>query len=152
MPRINIPEKVCPHCNGTMWFKFNVKNKLSTSIVYRCVKRVLDINRKSKRNPINAKKALDKYRQTENFKSVQSLYYSNNKEKIIKRSKDWKSKNKDRYNEMIYKSKKSYSKNLTDYYIKNLLVKREPHLKTDDISQDLIDMKRTQLLLMRQIA
>jgi hypothetical protein len=151
MPVINIPEKVCPHCGDTKWYNFNVKNKTSNSIVYRCAKRVLDTNRKSKRNPLNAKKALDKYRQTEKFKSVQSLYYSNNKEKIIKRSKDWKSKNKDRYNESIYKSKKSYSKNLTDYYIKNLLVKREPHLKADDISQDLIDMKRTQLLLMRQI-
>ena len=151
MPAINIPDKICPHCGDTKWYKFNVKTKSSISIVYRCVKRVLDTNKKSNRDSLSAKRALDKYRKTDKFKLVQDAYYASNKEKIIERNKDWRSKNKTRYNESVNISKKVYIDNLTDYYIKELLTKRQPELGYSDIPQELVDLKRKQLLLTRQI-
>jgi hypothetical protein len=151
MPTIDIPDKICPHCGGTKWYKFNVKTKSSREIVYRCVKRVLDTNKKSNRDSISAKKALDKYRKTDKFKLVQNAYYISNKEKIIERTKEWRSKNKTRYNKSVNNSKKIYGDNLTDYYIKQLLTKRQPELSYSDIPQELIDLKRKELLLKRKI-
>jgi hypothetical protein len=152
MPTIDIPDKICLHCGGTKWYKFNIKTKSSTTIVYKCVKRVLDINKKSNSGSISAKKALDKYRKTDRFKLVQNTYYASNKERILERTKDWRSKNKTRYNESVNISKKVYIDNLTDYYIKELLTKRQPELNYSDIPQELIDAKRAQILLLRQIA
>lgn len=50
MPSIDIPDKICPHCNGTKWYIITIKTKSFERIAYKCVKRVLDINKKSNCN------------------------------------------------------------------------------------------------------
>lgn len=151
MPTINIPDKVCPHCNGTKWYVVKVKRKTCTSIIYKCVKRVLDINKKSNCKE-SRKKALIKYRNTEKFKIKQTSYYNENKEKVIERAKNWRCNNKEQYLNLIRKIKNRYTNNLSDYYIKNQLIKREKHLCSSDIPEELIVIKRKQLLLKRQTA
>ena len=65
-------------------------------------------------------------------------------------SKDWHSKNKEK--EII--RRKEYNvfqtENLTDYYIKSLII-RPGDLEYIDVTQEMVDMKRKQVLLLRQI-
>jgi hypothetical protein len=150
MPKLSIPEKVCSHCGGNEWYTAVIKNKSSTKIIYKCVKRVLDINKRSNCTE-SRKRALDKYRETEKFKLVQHTYYESNKEKIIEKTKNWISNNVEQYNRLIYKQKKLYIDHLSDCYLKNLLTKRQSDLKFSDITTDLIELKRKQLTLTRKI-
>lgn len=109
MPTLNIPEKICPHCNGTLWYARKVMSiKTGEKFRYRCHKKICE-----------------------------------QREKVALRIKE-----KDR----AYQ--KNSVKNLSDRYIVHVLVshKCRGFLFKKDIPQDLINMKRNQLLLKRQIA
>lgn len=104
MPKIDIPDKVCPHCGGTRWYMFNQDDYIK----YYCYKKRTDAHKKFLReNP--------------------------EKHKTYRRSSG------------VQKSKK-----LTDTYLKERIV-YNTDLSFKDIPQELIELKRKQLLLTRQI-
>ena len=108
MPVINIPEKVCPHCNGTLWYARKVISiRTGEKLRYRCYKKI-----------------------------------SEQREKVALNLKE-----KDR----AYQ--KTNVENLSDRYIVHVLVsyKCRGLLFKKDIPQELIKIKREQLLLKRQI-
>ena len=108
MPIIDIPEKVCSHCNGTRWYARKVISiKTGEKVRYRCYKKI-----------------------------------SEQREKVALSLKE-----KDK----AYQ--KTNVKNLSDRYIVHILVnyKCRGLLFKKDIPQELIKIKRDQLLLKRQI-
>jgi hypothetical protein len=104
MPTIDIPDKICTHCGGTMWYTF----KQGKYIKYYCFL-------KKEENLIN--------------------FYKLNPEK-----------------RKVYKKKcdRQKSVRLTNTYLKELII-QYTDLSFNDIPQELIEIKRKQLLLIRQI-
>jgi len=128
MPIINIPEKVCLHCGGTEWYARKVFRKKTQSEGYRYVcnlKKTEIIKEWVKKNPEKYAKGRKKVRLDINYKEKSSVYQKTNVQ------------------------------TLSDRYIVSTIItaaKARGVLYKKDIPQDLIDMKRTQLLLKRQIA
>ena len=61
MPIINIPEKVCPHCNGTMWYARERKKIKGSVFTYSCVKYVKEkMSNWIKENPEKHKESIRK--------------------------------------------------------------------------------------------
>jgi len=122
MPTIDIPDKVCSHCGNTKWFARLNKNKIP---YYTCYKKKserdkLYINNNREHFRKLYRKNSKKYNKTEKFK-IWSRQYQNN-----------------------------MTKNLSDRYVKSLIVKDE-NLSFKDIPQDLVELKREQLRLFRDI-
>ena len=100
-----------------------------------------EFNPKSNRQKCCCKKCT-----IENNKECEKLYYEENKEK----RKKYLEKNKEK-RKVIHKKYREYNrKNLTDQYIKRLLI-NETTLKFEDIPQELIEMKRQHLMCLRKL-
>ena len=134
MPTIDIPDKICPHCGGTKWrteyrkkpTKADPDKKL---IRYRCaVKGKERHDRWAENHP-------DRWKSYSNRKKPEG-YYKTPKE--LERAR--------------LKAKRE-SDNLEDNYIYRMILTRHhrDELKRSDIPQKLIDLKRAQLLLTRQL-
>lgn len=126
MPVVNIPEKVCPHCNGTMWYARKVFRKKTSSEGYRYVcnlKKIETVMTWREKNPERYVKAVEKARLNRR-NETNCAYYKKNVE------------------------------SLSDRYIVSTIIGRHGRgiLYKKDIPQELIDMKRIQLSLLRQIA
>lgn len=164
MPTVDIPDKICPHCGGTKWMSGIIRrtNKKGDQIcytVYRCVVKAketamqyktnnLDLVRKLERDkqkrkrldPVFRKKASDRYKR----------YYSHNKEKVSETQKAWVKNNLDKRRTISRKSASKYIASLREGYLVRCIISNT-FLKRPDIPQDLIELKRTQLSLMRQL-
>ena len=131
MPTIDIPDKICPHCGGTRWKiktdKYTKKDgSISLSTWYLCHKKNYDYSKITKaKNPEKYRninnKASSKRRKTEEFKQWNSVY------------------------------QKKLVANNYPLYLARLIVKYSDELNSKDVPQELIDLKRKQLLLTRQI-
>jgi hypothetical protein len=145
MPTIDIPDKICPCCGGTIW-KIQYKkqpikddpNRIKEYI--HCAVRSQEILNTWK------EKNSDKLREYWKVKSIEQ-------NKIRKESGYWKtSKMRERSR---LKAKKDSDK-LSNHYIINKLVqnhnaKNTIKLDASDIPQEMIEIKRKQLQLTRQI-
>lgn len=130
MPTIDIPDKMCIKCGFIKW-------------------RISKIGRKACVNCSNAnarknhKKGSYKIKYDKNPELYRNLYK--------KRSKKYKELNKS----ILYTKNKDYlakqREQLGDLYIKHILTKHCDSLTFLDIPQELIEIKRKQLLLTRQI-
>jgi len=136
MPTIIIPDKICSHCGGNKWC-FNEKGNR-----YQCHIKVLENHKR---------------------------HYNNNKEKEIQRNLEYKKKNKEKHTAYSKQYFESYrkteryknslrirgnkrSEELTDSYIKDRLFQESNRiLKFNDFDQSLIELKRKQLVLKRQL-
>lgn len=126
MPAINIPDKVCPHCNGTMWYTRKVFRKKTSSEGYRYVC---------------------------NLKKIEQVmtWRQKNPEKYVKALKKGRLNRRNQTNCMYYKKNVEF---LSDRYLVSTIIgaaRARGILYKKDIPQELIDMKRNQLLLKRQI-
>ena len=131
MPTIDIPDKICPHCGGTKWNlmtdKYTKKDgTISVSISYLCHKKRYDREKKTRaKNPEKYRninnKASSKRRKTEEFKQWNSVY------------------------------QKKLVANVYPLYLARLIVKYTDDLNWRDIPQELIEIKRKELLLTRQL-
>jgi len=151
MPTIDIPDKICPHCGGTRWYQ---KMRNGYIINYCNNKRIEATKRYEKNHP--EKKTERRHK-----------YYLKHKEKELSRSIKWQKDNPEKYKPVrekanlkyriskkgkskIYKRDKSYRESITDAYIKRLAIQKS-NLSYSDVPQELIELKRKQLLLIRQI-
>jgi len=133
MPTIDIPDKICPHCGGTSW-RTEKYNTLKKGVVIR-------------------------YRCSEEHRERERRYYQSHKEEV----KIYNSERiRDGYNKTpkmreYYKlfSKKQRDE-LSDNHIKKIIaygMRRTDKIsiRQNELPEELILMKRKQLLLKRQI-
>ena len=121
MPTIDIPDKICSHCGGTGWKIEYEKRPYWIRTRYRCVKQAQERRDRWKLNNPERAKELDKNRDRKNDS------YRKYQLKRYHRDKD----------------------NLTDRYIKHLIA-HQNELSQSDIPKELIELKRKQLLLIKQ--
>jgi hypothetical protein len=133
MPTVEIPDKICSCCGGVKWRveKYTTLKKGEVTR-YRCA--------------INASKRTKKY------------YYLNINECRENNKLRQRKVNKTPKGRLYHRTRtKNEVENLTDNYIKKVIylsLKREDvckNLRYKEVSQDLIEIKRKQLLLTRQI-
>jgi hypothetical protein len=123
MPTIDIPGKICTHCGGTKWKIEYEKRPYWIRTRYRCAKQAQErCNRWALKNP-------------EKLKEI----YKNQKKDY--KTSSYRKKQLEKYH---------YNKdNLTDRFIKHRIAHMN-ELSQSDIPQELIELKRKQLLLIRQ--
>jgi hypothetical protein len=130
MPTVDIPDKICPHCGGTKWKIEYEKRPYWIRTRYRCAKK--------------SQERLDKW-QLKNPEKL--LEYSRRGSKVKTLKSYWKSEAyRGKQNKRYYINKE----NLTDRHIKHLLA-HESELSQSDIPQELIEIKRKQLILKRKL-
>jgi hypothetical protein len=151
MPTIDIPDKICPHCGGIRWYQ-RMRNGY---IINSCNNKRIEATKRYEKNHPEKK--------TER----RHKYYLNHKEKELSRSIKWQKENPEKYKPVrekanlkfrnsekgksyIIKRDKSYRDSITDSYIKRLAIQNS-NLSYSDIPQPLIELKRKQLKLKRQI-
>ena len=160
MPTVIIPEKICSHCGGNKWYqhgnrywcyirrnekekalrknrdkeKYNNFRRLTNSYKEILLKEKEKRKEYRKLNPIIKKTPLTTAQRS-------AKYYLN-----IKDNPKYKIKNVSRANKHFERNKEE----LNDKYIKSILCSGY-ELSFIDIPQDLIDLKRKQLLLTRQL-
>ena len=78
-------------------------------------------------------------------------YYQANKECRNSYRRKWALENPDKEKQYARKSNKKQRDNLSDYYVSRAIVGRDKSIKSKDLSPDLVELKRKQLLLTRQI-
>jgi hypothetical protein len=148
MPTVTIPDKICSHCGGNKWFLSYSKYKNKVYENYTCT-----IIRSEKRKLID-KKSRDKVKHTEDYKiknkeRVQRWYLLN-----TERSKNNVKKaiinNPDKYRNIQRRNRQKYKDTLNANYLKDLICSKTT-LSFSDIPQELIELKRKQILLTRQI-
>jgi len=134
MATIDIPDKICPHCGGIRW---RIEHKTLAAgnkvEVYRCAVRAIERSNKWKsRHPENVRE--------HNIKSCKR-----------RREKGYFKTPKEQERNRIRTRKEAET--LCDNYIQRLIFSSPDieDLKRSDIPQKLIDLKRKQLLLTRQL-
>jgi hypothetical protein len=157
---VNLPDKICPHCNGTKWITTSNKHickncNISIYHGYQCYTR----------NKENRLKQIDKKR--EDSKAYYKKYKANpeNLKKIKERSKDrylkygqkYREKSKiqakryrDNNREKVINKKRENRLNLTDQYIKQTIV-IDTNFKYSEIPKELVEIQRKSLQLKRKV-
>jgi hypothetical protein len=157
MPTIDIPDKICSHCGGTKWYH-RIYSRVSkvTGKPYECYE-CRNCNIKHSKNW-----ALNNINKLKEIKKKSYLKYKDNDLKRKRNAENAKRyrkcvKDTPEYKERIKKySVKSFQilkNSLSDRYIKDKLIYESGQkvLDRNDIPQELIEIKRKQLLLTRQI-
>jgi hypothetical protein len=157
MPTIDIPDRICPHCGGTKYYH-RVYKRISKVTgknyeFYEC--RTCNI-KSSKNYALNNK---DKVKE---IKLKSYLKYKNDSTKKEKNRINTKKYRKSKRNNLEYikRTKNSAKKafqtlknSLSDRYIKFRLMytSGKKVLDKEDVPQELVELKRKQLLLKRKI-
>lgn len=165
MPTVDIPDKICPHCGGTKWcvfqkkdwrsFKFHGKLKYYTD--YSCGNVSENGCARLKRLKYNPLKPRIKV--TEEYtRNRINKYHKENKHKWPSQSKENHREtcrklyhNNPKYKERLNESARKYASELTDAYIKKMITSKSDILFAKDVTPELIELKRKQLLLTRKI-
>jgi hypothetical protein len=71
-----------------------------------------------------------------------------NAAKNLERNRIWVQKNRDAYRRRARESHRRQRENLSDGYVRNLF---QPYLKADQVPQALVEVKRQQLALLREV-
>jgi hypothetical protein len=136
MPTVEIPDKICPHCGGIKWkteYRKSTKDPNVKILMYRCAVKGNERNYKWKRE--NPEKAREHNKRSCRNRRANG-YYKTPKEQERNRQRA-----------------KKDSTTLCDNYVYRIIF-NDPeikHLSRSDIPQELIETKRKQLLLKRQI-
>jgi hypothetical protein len=158
MPIVNIPDKVCPHCDGTHWYTRTTKDGVLIQI---CSIKRNEYNKKwrdrfPEKHKVIGKRSRDKRKHTDEYKrkNVERAVKWNkaNPEKSKLYIKAALLRHKKRYKEMSKETDKRFRETLHDSYMIRLIRGNTPSLYLPDIPQELIDLKRKQILLKRQIS
>ena len=86
----------------------------------------------------------------EKVRAAHIKYYQKNRTICIERALEWQKKNRSKINKIKGRYRKKKSKNLNSSYIKHLLYVQF-RLKSSEIPQELIELKRKQLFLYREL-
>lgn len=134
MPTIDIPDKICPHCGGIRWkSEYKTLAKGDKVLIYRCSVRATERNKRWK---LKHPEAVREHNITSCRKRRANGYFKTPKEKERSR--------------LISKKQRD---TLADNYVYKQIFS-DPNIKIvsrADIPQEMIEIKRKQLLLTRQI-
>ena len=126
MPTIDIPDKICPCCGGTKWRVEHCSGIYKDRLRYRCSN--------------NAAKRTKKYYYSNIERSRESSRIRNHTRERTPELKEYENS-----------KRREYAINLTDTYVKrvifNSLSRCVDGITFDDISKELIDMKRNEMIL-----
>lgn len=159
MPTIDIPDKICPHCGGTKWFLVYQKYKDKVYTIYNCyVKRKEGYKKWNAENRekrcLIYKKSKNKVKHTQDYiaknRKRAAEYYKKYPEKVYAHARISRLKNPEKCNLASKLKKREYVETASDPYIKSLVC-YHTNLSYHDIPQDLVELKRKQLLLKRKI-
>ena len=161
MPIINIPEKVCSHCNGTRWYTRTTKHGV---LIQVCSLKKDEYNKKWRLKAPETYKAIrirsrNKVKHTEEYKAKNlkrsTNYCKENREKVrlqlANTHSKYKEKYKEKYAEKVKERTKFNTETLSNSYIIGLIRGNTTGLYSFDIPEDLVELKRKQLILIRQI-
>jgi hypothetical protein len=159
MPTIIIPDKICIQCNLPKYiYDFYALKGPCSKLCIKCYNK----NYYQKNKKEASKKASLKYANLSKEEKVKKIQYvitwkKNNPDKLkiynkrthIRRYSDSKTRKKclDNTRDHLKKAKQ----NLLDYYIKNLINKKREGLSNKDIPQELVELKRKEVLLKRKL-
>jgi len=104
------------------------------------------IYRENNKEKITAQSKIYCEKNKESIRAKHKIYRENNKEKMTSKHKIYYENNK----EKITSKRKIYRENLSDSYVKELLTGKSG-LSCKDIQQELIEIKRVQILIKRHI-
>lgn len=159
MPTIDILNKICPHCGGTKWFLIYQTYKDKVYTIYNCRLKVDERNKKwndknKEKRCLIYKRSRDKVKHTQDYiaknRKRAAEYYKKYPEKVYAHSKINRIKNPEKYNLYSKLKKMKYVETAADPYIKSLIC-QDNNLSYKDVPQELIKIKRKQLLLKRKI-
>ncbi len=155
MPTIDIPDRICPHCGGTKW-QINVPKDGYKR--YYCFFKAAE-NRKRWRSTDEGKAYTNSYYKTEAGKKHKKKYLKKESTKKLianlakaKYHRDM-LKDPEKVRNKKNSSNKKLREKLTDGMVKHYIIRsyKESGLSAFEIPQELIEIKRKQLLLTRQI-
>jgi hypothetical protein len=158
MSTLIIPDKICSHCGGNNWRVWNIKHKDFISTNYRCVLKDKEAQKKWRENnyekyrysiKVSREKNIHKYLEKE--KILKRNYYLKNKDFFIKQSAKWQKNNIESYKKSARKCRMRSCVNLEDTYIKLMVCHHDKFIKYSDVTPELIELKRKQLILTRII-
>jgi hemolysin-activating ACP:hemolysin acyltransferase len=144
MPTLYIPDRICPHCQGTKW---NVTYREGKSPQYTCA--VILKERARKRYLANPEMYKEKAKRRSSrlwlIKDPAVL------EKLYAKQREWKRNNPDKVKAYKRKTGTRIRNTMTDEYIKRQIIQLDgfEHLSFNTIPQRLIEIKRKQLSLFR---
>ena len=152
---------VCPICKKCInkyhkeYRKNNKEKLLEYSKEYRKnnkdMKKIHD-KKYYEKNKEEIKESCEKWRENnkEEIKEYSKEYRKNNKEKLLEYSKEYRKNNKEKIKKDQDWWNKKYNKDLRNAYIKNQL-KYTEKVPTEQITPEMIELKRQQLKLFREI-
>lgn len=145
MPTVDIPDKICPHCGGTKWYKRKHK-KSKNGIRYTCS---IKVNEQSKKYNKKITKDPEKLKK---IKARQKTWEQNNKEKrklyVDKYLQTEKGKLVKAKKEKLNDARKR--ERLNDVYLRKQL-KHHFKLPSEFITEDSMNKYKTYLLAFRQL-
>jgi hypothetical protein len=146
MPTINIPDKICPHCGGIKW---HIAYRKYKNPQYTCF--ILLREREKKRYLANPEPYKQRAKQ-----ATSRLWLIRDPEVLEKRyakQAEWRKNNPDKVRAYKRKAEKKIRTSMNDEYIKRQIIQLDgfEHFSFNNIPQKLIDLKRKQLLLTRQL-
>jgi hypothetical protein len=145
MPTVDVPDKICNKCKIQKSIDF-FKYRPERGYHYSQCKDCMNEYRRTNYNQ-NIKHYRD-YKKKWKEKIGRKNIYQYNYKFYLK----WKKSNPDKYNKIANKLYKKQIDNLADNYLKDLISDcGRSGLKPNEIPQDLIELKRKQLLLKRKI-
>jgi predicted metalloprotease len=154
MPTVIIPDKICSHCGGNKWSMKKAKNG---NLHIRTCFNKLSENRKAWRASEKGKLFINTYFKTEAGKKHREKYCSKDSTRKLRArlavnqyAKD-KANNPEKVRENKRISSKKSVERLVDSVIKRYIAREYNDINYSDVPQDLIELKRKQLLLIRQI-
>lgn len=162
MATIDIPDRVCSHCGGTIWYYDSKYNR------YVCVQKRKEWQNKWRKE--NIVQFREKRRVYYHTKMDKVLHYKRTRKKALsnperereykrkystkpeakQKKKEYKKQNPDRISISNLKYKTRIKSTLGDTYLKELIC-QNTLLKHTNVPQDLVELKRKQLLLKRQL-
>jgi hypothetical protein len=155
MPTIDIPDKICSHCGGTRWYVYVNKEGYT---IHSCWDKITK-RRQAWRQTPQGKLFINTYFKTEAGKKHREKYLS--KPSTIKlRAELSKQKyhrdmatNPEKVRVRKVKANKQLRDKLTDGMVKHCIIRSysESKLRHSDIPEELIEVKRKQLLLKRSL-
>lgn len=149
MPTIDVPDKICPHCGGTKWY-------FHGGYIRTCFIKLSE-RRKAWRATDNGKAFMSSYHKTEAGKKHKEKYL--NKESTVKLRAELaikkyyrdKANNPDKLREYKKVNAAKSILKLTDSVIKRYIARDYSGIDYSDVPQELIELKRKQVLLTRKI-
>jgi predicted secreted protein len=137
--------------NNDNWCRINYPTpELNALASKRCREITYDLYYKTNKNKITQKVKEYYCKNFDVKQAYQKKYFKTNRDYLRQKHKEWIAKNKVKYHEYHKNYRKYASSTLSDVYIKTTLA-TTLGLKADQITPEMIDIKRKQLIITRKL-